>query len=422
VPDTSSLPDLAGGATPAVQSGDYPLDAAAAEGLETDGPGTDRLPEVAWVLLWLIGLVVIVTTPRWAAISFYLIWISFALLYGLRVWPLRPALRLVAVVTASTAAAGFFNVVRDIEPVATLSKVPLMTAMFCTIVWQAHRRLAADSARSAVSAQNERLLAAQRRFLMDASHQLKTPITIALGHAELLARELASLDGKRDIQVVVGELNRLKSLSERLLLIAASENPDFLLPLPLPLPLFAMELLQRWRPAAQRHWRIGQLDEAVVAADSDRLALALDALLENAVQHTGEDDVIRVSVLRDDHARFACVVIEDSGDGIPRAELTHIFDRFRTGPASTGWQTAGRRGTGLGLPLAQAIAGGHGGQLRVRSELGQGSRFEFLLPILPATSAAAARPAAAAEPAADCAASPGSVVRPASAVHPRTVR
>ena len=299
--------------------------------------------EALWVVLCLLGLAIIVDQPRWGQLSFYLIWVSFALLYGLR-------------------------------------------------AWHAHRSMAADAARSAVSAENERLLAAQRRFLMDASHQLKTPITIALGHAELLARDLSGQEGQRDIHVVVGELNRLKSLSERLLLIAASENPDFLRPEPLALPLFAVEQLRRWRPAATRHWLVGQLDHAVVAADSDRLALAIDALLENAVQHTADHDLIRVSVVTGPHvvggerATFASVVIEDSGAGIPEAELAHIFDRFSSGrtardagPAERG---PARRGTGLGLALAQAIASGHGGEVRVTSELGKGSRFEVLLPVL----------------------------------------
>jgi two-component system OmpR family sensor kinase len=367
VPDTSSPPEPA---TPGAKAHGW-------------------IPELTWAGIWLLGLVNIVTMPGAATVSFYLIWICFALLYGLRVWPWRAALWRVALVTASTAAADGLDVLHGSQDAASLSKVPLMAAMFCAVVWQAHRRVAADQERLTVSAENERLLAAQRRFLQDASHQLKTPITIALGHAELLARDLASRDDKRDIHVVVGELNRLKSLSERLLLIAASENPDFLRPEPVALSLLAVELLRRWRPAAPRRWQIGQLDDAMVTADPERLALAADALLENAVQHTGENDVIRVSVVASQRARFATVVIEDSGAGIPSSELSHIFDRFRSAPAP-----GAPRGTGLGLALAQAIARGHGGEVRVRSDLGHGSRFEFWLPVL-AAPAALASPATA---------------------------
>ena len=287
-----------------------------------------RRPDVldlTWLLLWLIGLVCIVIYARWDTVPFHYIWITLALL------------------------------------------------TFGLLMRQAHRQQAADTERARVSEQNARLLAAQRRFLQDASHQLRTPITIALGHAELLARDLTDPGQSHDINLVVGELTRLKSLAERLLLIATSENPEFLRPEPVPLDLFVMEVLRRWRPAAQRRWQLGRLDAATVSADRERLGLAVDALLENAVQHTLTDDVIRLSVW-EDSAR-ARVVVEDAGSGIARAELAYIFDRFRTGSSPDG-----TRGTGLGLALARAIAHGHGGEVLVRSVPGAGSTFELVLP------------------------------------------
>jgi two-component system, OmpR family, sensor kinase len=240
---------------------------------------------------------------------------------------------------------------------------------------QAHRRQAADTERARVSEENARLLAAQRRFLQDASHQLRTPITIALGHAELLARDLAGAEHGRDIDLVVGELTRLKSLAERLLLIATSENPDFLRPEPVALEEFMMEVLRRWRPTAQRRWQLGRLDAATVSADLERLGLAVDALLENAIQHTLTDDVIRLSVRGGGRSAFSRVIVEDAGSGIARSELAYIFDRFRSGSGPDG-----TRGTGLGLALARAIAHGHGGEVLVRSEPGAGSTFELVLP------------------------------------------
>ncbi len=251
--------------------------------------------------------------------------------------------------------------------------ITLLLLMFGLVMRHAHRRQAADTERARVSEENARLLAAQRRFLQDASHQLRTPITIALGHAELLARELTDRQHSRDIHLVVGELTRLKSLAERLLLIATSENPEFLRLEPVALDGFIMEVLRRWRPTAQRRWQLGRLDAVTVGADHERLGLAVDALLENAVQHTGTNDVIRLSVRR--IRGSARVIVEDSGAGIPRAELAYIFDRFRTG------SSAGRtRGTGLGLALTRAIAHGHGGEVLVRSTPGSGSTFEFVLP------------------------------------------
>ena len=298
--------------------------------------------DLTWLLLWLLGLGCILIYARWDAMPWHYVWVALALV------------------------------------------------MFGLLMRQAHRRQAADIERARVSEENLRLLAAQRRFLQDASHQLRTPITIALGHAELLARELTDRRHRRDIDLVVGELTRLKSLAERLLLIATSENPDFLRPEPVPLDDFAAEVLRRWRPAAQRRWQLGRLDAATVSADRERLGLAVDALLENAVQHTAAGDLIRLSVRGGGHAPSARLIVEDAGAGIAPAELAHVFDRFRSGSPA-----GGPRGTGLGLALVRAIAHGHGGEVQVRSTPGAGSTFEIVLPAVPAPAppAQGARPA-----------------------------
>ncbi len=333
--------------------------------------------ELAWIVFWLLCLVTIVMYARWEPVSFYLIWISLALLHGVSSWALRDTLWLLAAVTASTAAVIGMNVARGLEPAGSLAPVPPIAVLFLALVWHADRRLAAQARRAASSEENAALLAAQRKFLQDASHQLRTPIAIALGHAELVAGELGGEAG-RDFRVVVSELNRLRILSERLLLIAAAEeNPDFLRPEPLHLDEFAIEVMRRWRPAAQRSWQLGPVGPATVSADPERLRLAVDVLLENAVQHTVAGQAIRLSVSWDGHSRLTALTVEDAGAGIPAGELAHIFDRFAT---SSGADR--HRGTGLGLSLAAAIIRGHGGEIRVRSAPGQGSRFELMLPVL----------------------------------------
>jgi signal transduction histidine kinase len=336
--------------------------------------------DLAWVALWILGLIGIVVFERWEAIPFHLIWVMFALLYSFRIRRTKPTLWVMGAMIVTTFAAILLDVLRGAQPADELTEVPLMAAMFWVMMWHGHRRLAANAERVRISEENERLLASQRRFLQDASHQLRTPITIALGHSELLARSLADQQDKRDIHVIVGELNRLRLLSDRLLLIAASENPDFLQPEPVALDQLTMEVIRRWRPTADRRWQLGQLDQAVVNADRERLRLAVDALLENATQHTAAGDMIRISVARDVNPDFVRMIIEDGGSGIPEAELATIFERFATGSS-----TDRRRGTGLGLPLVRAVARGHGGEVRVRSVAGEGSVFELVLPVLPAS-------------------------------------
>ena len=335
--------------------------------------------DVAWAVFSLANLVAMLMFARWETVPFHFIWISLTLLYGFRVWSARPTAWVLALVMVTTFAAILLDVRRGTEPTDELNEVPLMAAMFAVMVWHAQRRLAADRERQRMGEENMRLLAAQRRFLQDASHQLRTPITIALGHAELLARELIGKPEASDIQVVVGELSRLRRIGERLLVIAASEDPDFLRLEPIELEEFTMEVIRRWRPAAQRRWQLGRLDEAAVVADRERLGLAVDALLENAVRHTGSRDVIKLSVTAADDPGNAAIMIADGGAGIPAAELAHIFDRFGTGAGPTG-----SRGTGLGLALARAIARAHGGDILVRSRVGAGSEFELVLPTAPA--------------------------------------
>ena len=337
-------------------------------------PFRPGLLDAAWAVFSGINLAAILAFPGWETIPFHVIWISFTLLYGFRTWATAPTLWVLGAVMATTAVGIGLDVMRGSEPVAELTEVPLMAAMFGAMVWHAQRKQAAEQESRLVGEENARLLATQRRFLQDASHQLRTPITIALGHAELLAGGLTSRQEGHDIQVVLGELNRLRRIAERLLVIAAAEGPEFLHLEPVALDSFTMEILRRWRPTANRSWQVGRLDQATVQADRERLGLAVDALLENAVRHTGDGDVIKLSVLAARAGGPARMIVADAGQGIPAELLPHIFDRFRSGDSGH------PRGTGLGLALVRAVARAHGGDVLVRSRPNRGSEFELLLP------------------------------------------
>jgi signal transduction histidine kinase len=327
--------------------------------------------DAAWTAFAVLSLVTIVVFPGWDTIPFHAIWISFTLLYGFRAWPARPTFWALAVVITSTGTAMGIDVARGTESAAEVTEVPLMAVMFCAIVWHARRKLAAELQSRVVGEENVRLLVNQRRFLQDASHQLRTPITVALGHAELLAGELSGQQEANDIGVILGELSRLRRIAERLLVIAAAEDPEFLSQEMVALDSFAIELLRRWRPTADRQWQLGRLDKVIVQADRERLGLAMDALLENAVRHTAEGDVIKVSVTASADIRLT---VTDGGSGIPADLLPDVFDRFRIGDGSH------PRGTGLGLALVRAVARAHGGEVMARSSPGHGSDFELLLP------------------------------------------
>ncbi len=337
-------------------------------------PFKPALLDAVWAVFSAVNLIAIFAFAGWETVPFHFIWISFTLVYGFRTWAPWPTLAVLGVVMATTAAAIGLNVARGVESVAELTEVPLMAAMFGAMVWHARRKLTAEQESRRISEENARLLATQRRFLQDASHQLRTPITIALGHAELLAGGLTGRQEGHDIEVVLGELNRLRRIAERLLVIAAAEGPEFLQPEAVELDSFTMEILRRWRPTADRRWQLGRLDKVTVQADRERLGLAVDALLENAVRHTASGDVIKLSVVAVGYGLPVRMIVADAGQGIPAELLRHVFDRFRSG------DNGPPRGTGLGLALVSAVARAHGGDVLVHSIPGQGSEFEVLLP------------------------------------------
>jgi signal transduction histidine kinase len=289
-----------------------------------------------------------------------------------------------AAVTLATGGIIGVQVLRGQQEADYLAEVPLVALMFLVMVWHSRRRLAAMEERLAaldevqqVSQENLRLLKQQRQFLQDASHELGTPITIALGHVELIERAVTSTEVTEDARVVTAELMRLRRLAGRMLLLASAGSPDFLQLAPVTAESVVMEALGRWEHVPRRWW-LNAVDQVTVLADRDRLALALDALLENAIAHTVAGDEIVISARVEE--RRAVLAVTDSGCGIPAQDLERIFHRFARADRGRNREVGG---FGLGLAIVQAIAEAHHGSVRARSTLGSGSVFELLLPIAP---------------------------------------
>jgi two-component system, OmpR family, sensor kinase len=111
------------------------------------------------------------------------------------------------------------------------------------------------------------------------SHELRTPITVARGHAELIRD--SGLDGQvaTDAGVVLDELGRLSNLSERLLVLTSAEDPGFLSTADIEVEPLFVGLMRRWSPTATRSWRVQVTAEGTIRADRERLETALDALM-----------------------------------------------------------------------------------------------------------------------------------------------
>ena len=342
-------------------------------------------PDIAWAVFVSLNLAAMRLFPAWQTVPFLAIWVSLTVTYGFRLWRLQPTIVTLAAVTLATGGIIFVQVLKGQQDADYLAEVPLIALMFLVMVWHGRRRLAATQERlnameqvQRISEENLRLLEQQRQFLQDASHELGTPITIALGHAELIERAAADQAVAADARVVTAELARLRRLTNRLLLLASAGTPDFLRLGPVSADALILDALERWG-SVPRRWRLGEVAEATVLGDADRLVAALDALLENAVAHTGPGDTVEVSVrVEGNRAELA---VTDTGCGIPPGEIDRIFGRFaRAQPYRSGRETGG---FGLGLPIVQAIAEAHHGSVRVRSASGEGSTFAMVIPLAP---------------------------------------
>ena len=330
--------------------------------------------DIAWAGFILLNLIAMRLIPAWQTVPFLIIWISLTAVYGFRLWHLGSTVLTVAVVTLATGGLIGWQVLRGKQDADYLAEVPLLAAMFMVMAWHAHRRQTAMEEIKRVSEHNLVLLGQQRQFLQDVSHELGTPITIALGHAELITHAATDQAIAKDARVAVDELLRMRRLSNRLVLLASTDSPDFLRPVPVDTPELMMETLHRWSQTPRR-WSLGSLTETPVQADRDRLTLALDALIENAIDHTEPDGRIELSARRS--GEQVVLVVRDWGSGIPATDIGHIFDRFtRVGKG----RSRDTGGFGLGLAVVKAIAEAHGGSVEVRSMVGQGSVFELSLP------------------------------------------
>lgn len=226
----------------------------------------------------------------------------------------------------------------------------------------------------ALSRHNMVLLERQRVFVQNASHSLRTPITVALAHAELLFPAVAGTADADDIVVVIDELGRLRRLVDQLLVLATAEQGDLLHTSPTQLSPLLDDVLRRWE-AIPRQWQAHQSDDVTMLVDLERLVTALDALIDNAVRFTTDGDRIELSVqLRD---RGVAITIADSGPGIPEQQLESVFDRFE----STNPRQRDVRNFGLGLAIVRAVVEAHGGEVFAgRAELG-GAAVTLWLPL-----------------------------------------
>jgi signal transduction histidine kinase len=250
--------------------------------------------------------------------------------------------------------------------------IPLVLIIFLGLVWHGRRRQTALSEVQGLAEMRASLLERQERFLHDASHELRTPVTIARGHLELLRRERPDTP---ELDVALDELGRIERIVERLLLLAKSEQQGIGLQ-EIDVDAFLSDLFIRWAEVAPRAWRLDVDLTGRLVADPEALRNALDALLENAVKYTDPGDAVELAAHADGTGGVV-IEVSDSGLGIPPDALPRIFDRWAR---ADGARTRQRGGAGLGLAIVAAVARAHGGRCSVKA-LPRGTAFRLHLPV-----------------------------------------
>jgi len=296
-----------------------------------------------WLIFAAVNTVAMFVLPGQETIPFHFIYISMALVYGLQPWPLAKTYAVLGVVAATTGVALALHVRENVIGWEETAEIPLMALLFLVMVWHVRRRVAAiREARRYADSEHE-MREIQKRFVRFASHELRTPVTVGRGFAELIRDAQPGSQAGQD----------------------ATVKPSVV-----PLGAQLERTVTRWRAAANRDWRLNSTS-AVVLADPQRLETALDSLVENAVRYTDEGGVIELAAYPDEES--VVIEVRDDGPGIPDEELAYIFESFRSGSS--------RGGTGMGLAIVKAIVEAHGGAVSVENLPGGGASFRLRLPV-----------------------------------------
>lgn len=256
-----------------------------------------------------------------------------------------------------------------------------------------HRRLPVDEARTeldrlaetinAMIARLEASFAALRRFTADASHELKTPLTVLRADIErAMQAPSPTTEQLEALEEALQETARMADLVDSLLTLARADEGRFdILRDPVPLEPMMREVFETALILGEEAGltvTLAELTPMTVRGDGVRLRQLLLNLVTNAIKYTARGGSVELGLeLRGDQVAFW---VKDTGLGIAGADLPFIFDRFWRADRARS-RSVERGGFGLGLAIAQWIAHAHGGSISVASRLGRGTTFTFTMPV-----------------------------------------
>jgi signal transduction histidine kinase len=340
-------------------------------------------PEYAWIVFAVLNLAAMGLlienrwSPGWETVPFHFVYVSFTILYGFRVWRNSRTVLGIIFVSVTTGGMTLIAVMAGREGWPEETEVPLMSLMFLAMVFHAQRRQQAMRVAESLANANAAALERQKVFLSDISHEMLTPITIAQGNLEVLRRSGAwSREETEEAHgIVAGELSRMSRLLQRLLLLERAAAPGHIAAVPTDVDALLQEVQARWAHVDTAEVVLSPGRGGAALLDRDEIVLALDALLENAVQHSEPGG--RVELRASAVGRDVVIEVADRGGGIAAEKLPHVFERFYRVDRSRNRREGG---AGLGLAIVEAIARAHGGTASIRSAPGAGTTVVLILP------------------------------------------
>jgi two-component system OmpR family sensor kinase len=335
--------------------------------LAISSPSTSRRLVWAWSILAPVCAVLMYVSPGRETVPFHFIWIGLALVYGFTTWRRGQMLAVLAVVTVVTGAILVHHANAGVIGWEETTEEPLMSGVFGVMVWHVNRRnLALDAVRRLAAAEHARL-EVQQMFIRLASHELRTPITVARGYTEMVRAahtDEATID---DTAIVLDELDKLARITQRLVTLMQMEGPHSRQPVDLDQALSRM--VRRWEPTASRAWSMHS-SVGEVTANPERLEAALDCLVENAIKFTVPGD--RIELIGRREAAAWTVEVRDDGIGMPADTAAELLIGRPGGRTATG--------TGLGLAIVRAVVQALDGQLHIDSHPGAGTTVRLRVP------------------------------------------
>ena len=226
----------------------------------------------------------------------------------------------------------------------------------------------------------ERSYNSQKQFVSDASHELRTPISVIRGYTDMLKRW-----GKDDpeildegITAISQETESMKDLVESLLFLARHDKKTLMMEMSSFDPAELIREIQKEETMVHKeyHFDTARMDPLTINADRNMMKQVLRILCDNAVKYSSPGTTVTLSCTREPGGN-CCLSVKDEGQGISQEELPKIFERFYRSDKARQSETGGH---GLGLSIARIIVVAHKGKLRVRSKPGCGSIFSIILP------------------------------------------